>query len=215
MRQTFLSTKHASMVLRRCCAASWSRRNYIAGSQLRGPMPSLHRTKLVRFDPLTTDSLKEARGEYRRSAMTRFITDENIEPWALHVMRYKRLDFMDADAARIRHIDDRAVFRKAWQLKRFLITHDMDFLDDRLFPFSICPGLLVLPTYGRVSLEFGNLVSAATAMVNRGREMWFHTKIVARRGKSVQTTGTTSTLCRADCARLAVSLTRSSRATSA
>lgn len=113
--------------------------------------------------------------------MTRFVTDENIEPWALHVMRYKKFDVIDCDSAKIRHRDDGTVFRRAWHLKRVLVTHDHDFLDDRLFPFSGCSGLLVLPTYGRVSLEFGNLLAEAVAMIGRGREMWFHTKIVATR----------------------------------
>ncbi|HEY8651276.1 MAG TPA: DUF5615 family PIN-like protein [Chthoniobacterales bacterium] len=123
-------------------------------------MPTLHRTKPVRFEELTCSSLQEVRSEYRKSAITRFVTDENIEPWALHVMRYKRLDVFDADVGMIRHLDDRVVFRRVWQLKRFLITHDTDFLDDRLFPLSVCPGLLVLPTYGRTSVWSERLLVA-------------------------------------------------------
>lgn len=140
-----------------------------------------HSTKHMHFAPLTRKALKNARSDFRRSAVTRFLADENVEPWALHVMRYKRHDIMDADAARIRGLEDRAVFRKAWGLQRVLITHDRDFLDDRIFPLNVCAGLLVLPVYGRVSLEFGNLLSASTAMIGRGREMWFHTKIEATR----------------------------------
>ena len=55
----------------------------------------------MRFEALTSSSLKEVRSDYRKSARTRFVTDENIEPWALYVMRYKRLDVIDADAAMI------------------------------------------------------------------------------------------------------------------
>ena len=149
-------------------------------------MPTLHRTKLFRVERLTPTVLKETLSELRNSPSTRFITDENMEPWALHVMPYKNLDVMDANTAGIRHLDDRAVFRKTWELKRLLITHDTDFLDDRIFPFSTCAGLLVLPTYGSISLEFANLLAGATALIRKGRSMWFHTKIVAKRDFSLK-----------------------------
>src|SRR6266704_2533616 len=144
-------------------------------------MPTFHRVRTAHFGAETTATLRKTRSEYLKSRITRFIADANIEPWALHVMRYKRLDILSADAAGIRNLDDHAIFGKAWRLKRILVTHDSDLLDDQLFPFNQCGGLLVLPTYGRVSLEFGDLVAEATAVVCRGREMWFHTKIVATR----------------------------------
>ena len=72
-----------------------------------------------------------------------------MEPWALHVMRYKNFDVRDCDLASLRHVDDQTVFATAWKLGRLLVTYDADFLDDRLFPFARCPGLLVLPSYGR------------------------------------------------------------------
>lgn len=98
--------------------------------------------------------LKAARGEWRRFPKTRFLTDANIEPWALYVMRYKHFDVRPCDFAGVRYADDQSVFASAWKLGRFLITHDADFLDDRQFPFSRCSGLLHVPTYSSVSMEF-------------------------------------------------------------
>ena len=66
-------------------------------------------------------------------------------------------------------------------MRRLLVTHDADFLDNRQFPFARCSGLLVLPTYGRVSMSFANLLAGACALVARGDSMWLHTKIVATR----------------------------------
>jgi hypothetical protein len=40
------------------------------------------------FEPLNSGEAKKARSEWRESRKTRFLADENIEPWALHVMRY-------------------------------------------------------------------------------------------------------------------------------
>ena len=103
-------------------------------------MPTFHRATTLQFKLLTSTSLRDTLRDYRKSPVTRFITDANIEPWALHVMRYKHLDFLDCDSAGIRTFDDHAVFAEAWRLKRLLVTHDSDFLDDRQFPFSRCPG---------------------------------------------------------------------------
>jgi hypothetical protein len=129
-------------------------------------------------------SVKEARAEWVRSPKTRFLVDANMEPWAVHVMRYKRLDVrrcgLESSA------DDQAVFAKAWLLGRLLVTHDRDFLDDELFPFARCAGLLVLPTYGRISMPFANLLAGACELVARGADMWYHTKIIAMRDFTVK-----------------------------
>jgi hypothetical protein len=108
-----------------------------------------------------------------------------MKQWALHVMRYKHWDVRACDL-HLRRSDDQAVFATAWRLKRLLINHESDFLDDRLFPFARCPGLLVLPTYASVSIRFANLVAGACELVSRGAQVWFHTKIVARRDFTVK-----------------------------
>jgi hypothetical protein len=109
-----------------------------------------------------------------------------MEPWALHVMRYKHWDVMPCDSANIRRTDDQAVFSAAWRLGRLLITHDRDFLDDQLFPFARCSGLLVLPVYDSVSMQFANLLAGACELVSKGGRLWFHTKIEARRDFTVK-----------------------------
>ncbi|MGA8614908.1 MAG: DUF5615 family PIN-like protein [Xanthobacteraceae bacterium] len=114
------------------------------------------------------------------------MTDANMEPWALYVMRYKHFDVRPCDFAGVRYADDQNVFAAAWKLGRFLVTHDADFLDDRQFPFSRCSGLLHMPTYGSVSIEFANLLAGACLLVSRGGRLWFHTKITARRDFTVK-----------------------------
>jgi hypothetical protein len=149
-------------------------------------MPSLHKARRQYFKALTSASIREARSEWIRLPKTRFVMDANMEPWALHVMRYKHLDVRECDLAKLRRSDDQAVFAAAWRLGRLLITHDADFLDDRLFPFARCSGLLVLPTYGRVSMQFANLLAGACDLVSRGHRLWFHTKIIAKRDFTVR-----------------------------
>jgi hypothetical protein len=64
-------------------------------------------------------------------------------------------------------------------MKRVLVTHDADFLDDHRFPHYRCAGLLVLPTFRRQSMVFASLVAASTRAVHKGDDLWLHTKIVA------------------------------------
>jgi hypothetical protein len=63
-------------------------------------------------------------------------------------MRCKNFDTTSADQAGVRHLDDRQVFGRAWQLNRMLVTRDAGFLNDAIFPLRACSGLLVLPVYG-------------------------------------------------------------------
>ena len=149
-------------------------------------MPSFHKARRRYFKPLTSAAIKEVRSDWVRLPKTRFLMDANMEPWALYVMRYKHLDVRGCDSANLLRSDDQAVFAAAWRLGRLLVTHDADFLDDRLFPFARCSGLLVLPTYGRVSMQFANLLAGACELVSRGARLWFHTKIVARRDFTVK-----------------------------
>lgn len=145
-------------------------------------MPSRQsRNVLIEFPPLDRQAQREARSDWLKAKRTRFVADENLESWALYVMRYENFDIVSADQAGVRHLDDRQVFRRAWQLKRVLVTHDPDFLNDAVFPLQACSGLLVLPVYGAVSLEFGNLLSASANLIGRGERIWFHTKIEATR----------------------------------
>ncbi len=137
-------------------------------------MPSRQsREALVEFPPLDKQAQKEARSDWLKAKRTKFVADENMEPWALYVMRYKNFDMISADQAGVRRLDDRQVFCQTQQLKRVLVTHDADFLNDAVFPLQACSGLLVLPVYGAVSLEFGNLLSASASLIGRGRACGF------------------------------------------
>jgi hypothetical protein len=69
-------------------------------------MAASHQAKLRQFAALTSAELNWARGEWRRLPKTRFLTDANMEPWALYVMRYKHFDVRRCDFARVRYADE-------------------------------------------------------------------------------------------------------------
>src|SRR5512147_2623067 len=112
-------------------------------------MPSIHKARpAFGTDELPAPTKGDA-GELRRARKTRFMTDANIEPWAVFVMRRNRLDVVNAHQANLVGKDDRAVVSAAWRARRLLVTHDTDFLDDRQFPYHRCAGVLVLPVFSR------------------------------------------------------------------
>jgi hypothetical protein len=91
------------------------------------------------------ESTPKGLAEFRRARRTRFLADENIEPWAVHVMRRNRLDVLEARQLGLEQRDDPEVFAASWKLRRLLLTHDRDFLDDTRVPYNRCAGLMVLP----------------------------------------------------------------------
>jgi hypothetical protein len=96
-------------------------------------------------------------------------------------MKRNQLDVLTTLNLGIMRRDDREVFATGWRHARLLVTHDTDFLDDRRFPVNRCPGLIVLPEFGREMMAFGRLMSAVTYLVHKGREIWFGTKITVTR----------------------------------
>jgi Domain of unknown function (DUF5615) len=157
--------------------------------QSESTLPKVHRTvPLPDTDPLSGAELQAVLGEMRRAPRTRFVADENMEPWALYILRYrKRFDVIDCDGARVRGCDDHAVFSTAWRLRRVLITHDEDFLDDSNFPFFRCSGLVVFPTFPKQSWDYGVILQRTLNLIGRGDRLWSHTKIVANRNFTVTT----------------------------
>ena len=146
-------------------------------------MPRFHKaSQLPEAVPPSGKALNEILAEVRRAPRTRFMTDENVEPWALFILRYrKKFDVIDCDEAHIRGRDDHAVFSAAWRLRRVLITHDEDFLDDSRFPFFRCSGLVVFPTFPRQSWTYAVLLQRALHLIGRGDRLWFHTKMIVNR----------------------------------
>ena len=49
---------------------------------------------LVDFPPLDKQVEKDAWSDWLKAKRTRFVADENLEPWALYVMRYKNFDII-------------------------------------------------------------------------------------------------------------------------
>lgn len=80
------------------------------------------------------------------TGIAHFLVDENIDPelaaWINRSGTWKADHVRDVGLA---GMDDNAVFAWAWKHKRWILTHDEDFLDDHHFPFHRTHGVVVLP----------------------------------------------------------------------
>jgi hypothetical protein len=144
-------------------------------------LPKFHKAIPLAPAVYSAASLKETRQELRRAAKTRFLADENIEPWALYILRYLKYDVIDCRHANISGRDDRDVFAAAWRLRRVLLSHDADYLDDNRFPFARCAGLVVFPTFPKQSWHYALLLQRTLNLIRKGDRLWLHTKIIVGR----------------------------------
>jgi hypothetical protein len=78
----------------------------------------------------------------------RFYADNNIAQEIVDHLRAADMDVLWVnEVPELRQQkDDSFHYRRACQLRRYLLTGDMDFWNDRKFPIKDCPGLVLLTT---------------------------------------------------------------------
>ena len=136
----------------------------------------------LRKSALSEEDVRASLSKARLMPKTRFLVDENIRTMgrACHAVQNASTCWI-AIRAESGTAMTAPCLGGHGRLGRFLITHDDDFLHDRLFPYNQCSGLLVMPTFGSQSAEFARLVSASTEIICKGHSFWFHTKHVVSR----------------------------------
>src|SRR5262249_60890037 len=70
----------------------------------------------------------------RRAKRSRFLIDESLGSGCIEFFQHYGMNAVDVWQVGLVGRDDPAVFAFAWKQRRILLTHDEDFLDDRLFP---------------------------------------------------------------------------------
>lgn len=97
---------------------------------------------------------------------TRFLVDENIGKLA-SILRELCLNALSAHEAGLRGHSDEDLFAFGWKRKRVIITNDRDFLDDQLYPFHRCPGVLILPSPAKGLKGFADALANGLPVVGR------------------------------------------------
>jgi predicted nuclease of predicted toxin-antitoxin system len=83
-----------------------------------------------------------------KSYKWRLYADNNTEKEIVEHLRDAEMDvlWVAENSDLRRQTDDIFHYRKAKELKRYLVTHDADFWDDKRYPLQGCPGLVLLAT---------------------------------------------------------------------
>lgn len=95
------------------------------------------------YRQISDREFREFQRRFRRKA--RFLVDENMGQPVAQVLRSYGYSAEFVGEVGLSGRDDDEVFAYAWRKRRIILTHDRDFLDDRRFPFTRNPGVVVLP----------------------------------------------------------------------
>jgi predicted nuclease of predicted toxin-antitoxin system len=74
----------------------------------------------------------------------RFLVDESMGEGVAKILRHEGYNAKYVSDVGLTGRSDEDVFATAWSEDRVLVTHDPDFLDDRLFPPHRNPGVLLI-----------------------------------------------------------------------
>jgi predicted nuclease of predicted toxin-antitoxin system len=94
-------------------------------------------------ESITDEKWKEFKSKFKKKA--RFLVDENIGEEVATVLRDLGYNTVFVGDIGLLGRSDEDVFAYAWKTKRFILTHDDDFLDNLKFPFHRNHGVIVLP----------------------------------------------------------------------
>lgn len=76
--------------------------------------------------------------------MLKFLTDENVFPSTLHILRSHNFDVKDIKELGLTGISDQAVMDLAKKEGRIIVSLDLHFANVSLFPLVECPGIIVI-----------------------------------------------------------------------
>lgn len=89
---------------------------------------------------------EKAKKEYM--GRIKLYADENIRYGIVSALRFQGINIKHAIDVKLRSKDDHAHFQYAKKTKRWLLTTDRDFLNNRNFPFEQIKGIIIVPNTG-------------------------------------------------------------------
>jgi predicted nuclease of predicted toxin-antitoxin system len=127
------------------------------------------------FPKLTKDDIREAKKDRKKS---RFMIDENVDKTAIAFLNNAGFNVVSTDEVGLSGHSDEDILAYAKREDRVLLTHDPDFLDDRKFPPSRNPGIVILPGAHGNTAALLSALKNVMRIVGVSRGLWTATKIV-------------------------------------
>jgi predicted nuclease of predicted toxin-antitoxin system len=105
-------------------------------------------------DHIKNFSKKHGFSYYRKP---RFFVDESLGEEAFRILKEMGLNVKGAWSEGLCGKDDGQVVQFARREHRIILTHDHDFLDDKLYPLKLCYGVVVFPYADKSDSGFENI----------------------------------------------------------
>jgi predicted nuclease of predicted toxin-antitoxin system len=123
--------------------------------------------------------MREFDAEYRGKC--RFLVDESIGEAVAKILQTEGYNTKYVSNVGLVGRSDEDVFARAWKENRIVVTHDLDFLDDRRFPPNRNPGVILIrpgssgnDSHGLfASLRLALLIAGDNADWLRGKKLDF------------------------------------------
>ena len=109
---------------------------------------------------------------------SRFLVDESLGIAVAKVLRARGWNAVYAADLKLLGRSDEDVFAAAYREDRILLTHDRDFLNDRVFRLQVNPGVVVLPGAEGQDAALGRALGDLVDVVGPYRETFRGAKIV-------------------------------------
>lgn len=107
----------------------------------------------------------------------RFLVDENLGTAVAAILRHLGFKAKSAIEVGLAHRSDEDLYAYAWRYGHIIITQDRDFLDDRRFPPTRNPGVVVLPNVSTNSDAFARSLRAVLTLIGPLARFWRGSKL--------------------------------------
>ncbi|MCH8063378.1 MAG: DUF5615 family PIN-like protein [Chloroflexi bacterium] len=125
---------------------------------------------------VTNQDIRDARADQKKAT---FLLDEGVDPEYAELIHQRGHKAEHAADVGLSGHPDENILAYAQREDRILLTHDSDFLDNRLYPPSRNPGIIILPQAAGVS-ALVTAVEDLLDVVAISRDLWRSTKITTR-----------------------------------
>ncbi len=101
-------------------------------------------------------------------AALKILTDENVSPRVVSFLRQEGMDITDTKEEKWQGKDDEYLLRKAYEHKRFILTHDSDFGTLAINEGNPCHGIIYLRLR---NLKVHNIVTVLEKLIHFDRDI--------------------------------------------
>jgi predicted nuclease of predicted toxin-antitoxin system len=115
-----------------------------------------------------------------RERRAKFLVDESLGVDVAKVLRARGWNAVYASDLKLLGRSDEDVFAAARREDRILLTHDRDFLNDRVFRMDVNPGVAILPGAEGDNAALGRALHDLVDVVGPFRETFRGAKIIVR-----------------------------------